>query len=154
MVVVYREVRGAFNKQFKVSMADFDCCWDIFFHSSMGSRCKLLHFYFEFHCDVQTDFAEDMASRVPQLVHTFSSRRVEDISIWLFAFSVLGNMAYAASLLSRSLQPAWLRMQAPFLVGSLGMLCLDVCMLCQIFAFKVPTQRPTSLKSRTSLLST
>eukprot|EP00667_Euglena_gracilis_P019734 EG_transcript_21206 len=88
-----------------------------------------------------------MGSRIPQLVHTFSSKHVEDISIWLFVFSILGNSAYSASLLCRSLQRAWLRKQAPFLVGSFGMLSLDVLMLLQIVAFRAPTDHLPLVRS-------
>eukprot|EP00669_Euglena_mutabilis_P011036 TRINITY_DN5715_c0_g1_i2.p1 TRINITY_DN5715_c0_g1~~TRINITY_DN5715_c0_g1_i2.p1 ORF type:complete len:215 (+),score=40.12 TRINITY_DN5715_c0_g1_i2:386-1030(+) len=77
-----------------------------------------------------------LLSRLPQIWQNHTTKQVDDLSPYLFILAAVGNLTYAASILAVSLAPDWIRMQAPFLAGSLGTVAFDVVLLAQIAAYR------------------
>lgn len=76
-----------------------------------------------------------LVARVPQIYKNFNTRKVGDLSVYLFALAVLGNVTYAGSILAISMSGDWLRLQAPFLLGSIGTLLFDALLVYQIVSY-------------------
>ena len=74
-------------------------------------------------------------SRFPQILHNFRRRSVSGLSLTLFVLSIAANASYGASVLLRVnggwAEAKFLRATLPFLLGSLGTICLDVVILTQ-----------------------
>eukprot|EP00668_Euglena_longa_P015428 GGOE01019507.1.p1 GENE.GGOE01019507.1~~GGOE01019507.1.p1 ORF type:complete len:406 (-),score=62.28 GGOE01019507.1:83-1240(-) len=85
-----------------------------------------------------------LLSRLPQLWRNFVTQKVDDLAPSLFLLAALGNATYAASILAVSLSPDWLRVQAPFLVGSVGTLVFDAALLLQIKMYRRPSEVPST----------
>jgi len=83
-----------------------------------------------------------LSSRAPQLWKNYSSNSTGNLSMYLFLLAMLGNTTYGASVIAFSTDFAYLMKQAPWLLGSLGTLCLDATLLMQFYWYR--TKEPSS----------
>ncbi|GAA5918716.1 hypothetical protein JCM1841_006257 [Sporobolomyces salmonicolor] len=83
-----------------------------------------------------------LGSRVPQLALNRKTK-CEGLSLLMFAFAVIGNGTYVASILLTSLSPQHLLVNAPWLLGSGGTIFLDFIVLGQ-FAYYASARRRAS----------
>ena len=63
-----------------------------------------------------------LSSRAPQLWKNYTSKSTGDLSMYLFLLAMLGNATYGASVVAFSSDVSYLMKQAPWLLGSVGML--------------------------------
>ncbi|GAA5905311.1 hypothetical protein JCM5296_001438 [Sporobolomyces johnsonii] len=80
-----------------------------------------------------------LGSRLPQLALNRKTK-CEGLSLLMFAFAVIGNGTYVASILLTSLSPQHLLVNAPWLLGSGGTIFLDFVVLGQ-FAYYASARR-------------
>lgn len=74
-------------------------------------------------------------SRVPQIVKNFRKRSTEGLSFFMFGFSVLGNATYCLSIFIKSMNPQYLLVNLPWLVGSGGTLLFDLSIFIQFYTY-------------------
>lgn len=70
-------------------------------------------------------------SRTTQIRKNYRRRSTEGISSIMFIMAVLGNLTYGASVLIRCVEAVYVLRHLPWLVGSLGIILLDVTILVQ-----------------------
>ncbi|XP_053307893.1 lysosomal amino acid transporter 1 homolog [Spea bombifrons] len=96
-----------------------------------------------------------LMSRIPQMITNFKRRSTEGLSVLLFLMVVLGNLTYGTSVLlknpesGQSVQDYILR-HLPWIIGSLGVMSLDIIILLQFLVFR---KNPNSSEEREPLLS-
>ena len=93
-----------------------------------------------------------LVSRWPQVIHNFKRGTTTGMSPLLFTFTCMGNLTYTLSIFLYSTDRSYLLLQIPWLIGSLGVLCVDMFILIQVFWFEVIKKRIGS--SRSTGLST
>lgn len=76
-----------------------------------------------------------LGSRVPQILLNFKRKSVEGISFLFFLFACLGNTTFIISVLSISMHPRYLLVNASWLVGSSGTLIMDFIIFTQFFVY-------------------
>ncbi|KAL6951023.1 hypothetical protein ACO0QE_000315 [Hanseniaspora vineae] len=76
-----------------------------------------------------------LGSRVPQILLNFKRKSVEGISFLFFLFACLGNTTFIISVLSISMHPRYLLVNASWLVGSSGTLVMDFIIFTQFFVY-------------------
>ncbi|AGO10905.1 AaceriAFR605Cp [[Ashbya] aceris (nom. inval.)] len=76
-----------------------------------------------------------LGSRVPQILLNFKRKSCEGISFLFFLFACLGNTTFIISVLSISLQPRYLLVNASWLLGSFGTLLMDLLIFVQFFIY-------------------
>ncbi|NXG63012.1 LAAT1 protein, partial [Hemiprocne comata] len=91
-----------------------------------------------------------LGSRFPQLYKNFQRRSTEGTSYLLFALAMMGNCTYGLSLVlkmpaTKPLQALYLLHHLPWLVGSFGVLFLDVFVTVQFLLYHQPKERQASL---------
>jgi len=78
-----------------------------------------------------------LSSRVPQIYKNCKRHSVEGVSVELFVFAVGGNISYALSILTHPGHTWYTLMKSlPYLVGSMGILSLDVIIFGQMIYYK------------------
>ncbi|XP_062821654.1 lysosomal amino acid transporter 1 homolog [Anolis carolinensis] len=82
-----------------------------------------------------------LGSRIPQIYTNFMRKSTTGISYSLFALVILGNTLYGASVLTKNPNPGqsegnYIVHHLPWLVGSLGVLSLDIVISFQFFAYR------------------
>ncbi|NWX87572.1 LAAT1 protein, partial [Nothoprocta ornata] len=82
-----------------------------------------------------------LCSRLPQIYTNYKRKSTVGVSYWLFALVMLGNALYGASVLLKNPEPGqspadYVLHHLPWLVGSLGVLSLDVIISCQFLAYR------------------
>ncbi|KAM8927886.1 lysosomal amino acid transporter 1 homolog [Pelodytes ibericus] len=98
-----------------------------------------------------------LGSRLPQIVTNFRRRSTEGLALSLFSLLVLGNLAYGLSVLlknpdSGQSQGDYIIHHLPWLIGSLGVLFLDLIIIFQFFAFHNRSAAESSSEERATLL--
>ena len=73
-------------------------------------------------------------SRMSQLARNAARRSAAGLAPGMFALALGGNGAYAASVLLRARSAADVARAAPWLAGSLGVMCMDAVLLAQALA--------------------
>lgn len=68
-------------------------------------------------------------SRIPQIIKNLQRKSTEGLNVLFFLFACLGNITYALSIVSISLNPRYLLANLSLLVGSAGTLVFDVIVL-------------------------
>lgn len=76
-----------------------------------------------------------VSSRIPQIVKNFRRGSVEGISFWMFFSAVMGNVTYALGILLKATSWKYVEEKAIFLVGSLGTVIFDFCILGQFYYY-------------------
>lgn len=77
-----------------------------------------------------------VSSRLPQIIQNFSRCSVEGLALPMFIMAVLGNTTYALGILLYSVQPDFLILRLPWLVGSVGTVCFDFTIFTQFVIYK------------------
>ncbi|TXT03855.1 hypothetical protein VHUM_04332 [Vanrija humicola] len=89
-----------------------------------------------------------LTSRLPQIWKNFQRKSVEGLSILLFIFAFLGNVAYVASILVRPAPPGegahYLLKALPYLLGSGGTLLFDLTIMIQSLIYGSAPPMPES----------
>ncbi|KAM6371752.1 lysosomal amino acid transporter 1 homolog [Pluvialis apricaria] len=98
-----------------------------------------------------------LCSRVPQIYTNYKRKSTTGVSYSLFALVMLGNMLYGLSVLLKNPEPGqcegdYVLHHLPWLVGSLGVLSLDVVISFQFLAYR--RGRPGTREERDTLLGT
>ncbi|KAJ8320895.1 hypothetical protein KUTeg_002482 [Tegillarca granosa] len=75
-----------------------------------------------------------IGSRSAQIYKNFKRKSTDGLSILMFVLAIIGNLTYGLSILVRQQNEAFLIQHLPWLVGSLGVIFLDVTLVIQ---FKV-----------------
>uniref|UniRef100_A0A8C5U0S6 Lysosomal amino acid transporter 1 homolog n=1 Tax=Malurus cyaneus samueli TaxID=2593467 RepID=A0A8C5U0S6_9PASS len=96
-----------------------------------------------------------LCSRVPQICTNYKRKSTSGVSFSLFALVMLGNSLYGLSILLKNPEPGqgrgdYVLHHLPWLVGSLGVLALDVVISFQFLAYR--KGRPGTLEERGALL--
>uniref|UniRef100_A0A8B9IYK5 Lysosomal amino acid transporter 1 homolog n=1 Tax=Amazona collaria TaxID=241587 RepID=A0A8B9IYK5_9PSIT len=91
-----------------------------------------------------------LGSRFPQLYKNFQRRSTEGTSYLLFALAMMGNCTYGLSLVLRmpatkSLQALYFLHHLPWLIGSFGVLFLDVFVTLQFILYRQQKERQSGL---------
>ncbi|KAI9282261.1 PQ loop repeat-domain-containing protein [Sporodiniella umbellata] len=76
------------------------------------------------------------ASRIPQIMQNFKNESVEGLSLFMFIFSVVGNLTFCLSIIFVSLDPTFLFINYPWLLGSGGTLFFDFTIFFQFYMYK------------------
>ncbi|NXC12597.1 LAAT1 protein, partial [Corythaeola cristata] len=97
-----------------------------------------------------------LCSRVPQIYTNYKRKSTVGVSYSLFALVMLGNSLYGLSVLLKNPEPGqgegdYVLHHLPWLVGSLGVLSLDVVISFQFLAYR--RGRPDSHEERDALLA-
>ncbi|KAG5518291.1 hypothetical protein PMAC_003087 [Pneumocystis sp. 'macacae'] len=74
-------------------------------------------------------------ARIPQIIKNFRSKSTEGLSLLFFAFTLLGNITYAISILSIDVSRRYIFMNFPWLLGSLGTLFMDILIFFQFMIY-------------------
>ncbi|KAH8114752.1 PQ-loop-domain-containing protein [Phellopilus nigrolimitatus] len=82
-----------------------------------------------------TSAALYLGSRIPQILKNFKTK-CEGLALALFMFSIAGNVTYAFSICTESMDRQHLIANASWLAGSGLTVFLDVFVLCQFFYFR------------------
>lgn len=72
-----------------------------------------------------------VGSRLSQLYKNYKRKSTEGLSVMMFVLAVVGNITYGLSILVRSLDGDFVLHHLPWLVGSLGVIFLDISLLFQ-----------------------
>ncbi|NXI66541.1 LAAT1 protein, partial [Anseranas semipalmata] len=96
-----------------------------------------------------------LCSRLPQIYTNYQRKSTAGVSYSLFALVMLGNLLYGASVLLKNPEPGqsegdYVLHHLPWLVGSLGVLSLDVVISFQFLAYR--GGRPGTREERDALL--
>ncbi|KAI8074109.1 PQ loop repeat-domain-containing protein [Gongronella butleri] len=75
-------------------------------------------------------------SRIPQIMQNFRTESVEGLSIFMFVFSVVGNVTYCLSVLCKSMDRTFLLINYPWLLGSGGTLFFDFTIFFQFYMYR------------------
>ncbi|NWI63116.1 LAAT1 protein, partial [Todus mexicanus] len=97
-----------------------------------------------------------LCSRVPQIYTNYTRKSTVGVSYSLFAMVMLGNLLYGLSVLLKNPEPGqgegdYVLHHLPWLVGSLGVLSLDVVISFQFLAYR--KGKPDTHEERDALLS-
>lgn len=76
-----------------------------------------------------------LSSRLPQIYLNWSRRSVEGLAIGMFVCALAANLCFGVGILLRAHSVHALIQQAPWIIGSLGTLCLDGVIVCQFAVF-------------------
>ncbi|XP_005101153.1 seven transmembrane protein 1 [Aplysia californica] len=72
-----------------------------------------------------------LGSRTAQIIKNVQKQSTEGLAVFTFALAVLGNLTYGGQILVRDLSLEFILEHFPWLVGSLGVIGLDVTLLAQ-----------------------
>lgn len=79
-------------------------------------------------------------SRLPQIFKNYRRKSVEGLSFLMFFCAVMGNTTYGLGVLLRDASWKAINKALPWLVGSLGTLALDFCILLQFWCYNETTK--------------
>jgi hypothetical protein len=77
-----------------------------------------------------------LASRLPQLYKNYRKGSTEGLSLLMFFMSILGNLLYGVSILTNPEELTHYKTELPFLLGSLGTMCLDLSIFAQFMWYR------------------
>lgn len=97
-----------------------------------------------------------LCSRLPQIYTNYRRKSTAGVSFLLFALVMLGNLLYGTSVLLKNPEPGqsegdYILHHLPWLIGSLGVLSLDVIISFQFLAYR--TGQPSAGEEREALLA-
>ncbi|KAJ1142252.1 hypothetical protein NDU88_008579 [Pleurodeles waltl] len=99
-----------------------------------------------------------LLSRVPQILNNFRRKSTEGVALSLFVMAILGNLTYGMSVLVENPdqdqgEGSYMLHHLPWLIGSLGVVCLDLFILFQFFLYHKRNLGATNLEDTDRLLS-
>nr|XP_033778410.1 lysosomal amino acid transporter 1 homolog isoform X2 [Geotrypetes seraphini] len=82
-----------------------------------------------------------LTSRLPQIITNFKRKSTEGLAYSLFALVILGNLTYGLSILLKNPEEGqsesnYVIHHLPWLIGSLGVLALDIVISIQFFVYR------------------
>ncbi|KAJ2743418.1 putative vacuolar membrane transporter for cationic amino acids [Coemansia sp. BCRC 34301] len=86
-----------------------------------------------------------LGARIPQLAKNYRKQSCEGLSIGMFIFSILGNVAFTLSLLLHSLDNDYLLANIPWIIGSTGTLVFDLAIFYQFYLYQVGDPLPSTV---------
>lgn len=98
-----------------------------------------------------------LCSRLPQIITNFRRRSTEGLALSLFCMVILGNLTYGLGILLKNpdlgqSEANYIEHHLPWLIGSLGVMSLDMIIIFQFFAFKVKGSGNFTTSEREPLL--
>ncbi|XP_040911849.1 lysosomal amino acid transporter 1 homolog isoform X2 [Toxotes jaculatrix] len=99
-----------------------------------------------------------LCSRLPQIYTNFKRKSTEGVSYFLFALVILGNTTYGMSVLLKNPdegqgEKSYMVHHLPWLIGSLGTLCLDLIISMQFIIYrKAPEEANSGYDETTPLM--
>ncbi|XP_075696626.1 lysosomal amino acid transporter 1 homolog [Rhinoderma darwinii] len=98
-----------------------------------------------------------LCSRLPQIVTNFRRRSTEGLALSLFVMVIVGNLTYGLSILLKNpdqgqSETNYIHHHLPWLVGSLGVMSLDLIIIFQFFVFSVKDPNDSTTGEREPLL--
>lgn len=72
-----------------------------------------------------------IGSRLAQLYKNYIRQSTDGLSLLMFWLAILGNITYGLSILIRSVELQWILQHLPWLIGSLGVVFLDISLVIQ-----------------------
>ncbi|XP_018530732.1 lysosomal amino acid transporter 1 homolog isoform X2 [Lates calcarifer] len=99
-----------------------------------------------------------LCSRLPQIYTNFKRKSTEGVSYFLFALVILGNTTYGLSILLKNPdedqgEKSYVIHHLPWLIGSLGTLCLDLIISIQFIMYRKTLEEEGSRDETTPLMS-
>ncbi|XP_069804781.1 lysosomal amino acid transporter 1 homolog isoform X2 [Dendropsophus ebraccatus] len=99
-----------------------------------------------------------LCSRLPQIVTNFRRRSTEGLALSLFCMVILGNMTYGLSVLLKNpdrgqSEADYIEHHLPWLIGSLGVMSLDIIIIFQFFVFSTKDSNIIVTEENEPLLS-
>ncbi|XP_078498619.1 lysosomal amino acid transporter 1 homolog [Lissotriton helveticus] len=99
-----------------------------------------------------------LLSRVPQILNNFRRKSTEGVALSLFVMAILGNLTYGLSVLVKNpeedqAEGSYMLHHLPWLIGSLGVVCLDLFIIFQFFLYRKRDLGTGNLEDRDRLLS-
>ncbi|KAI8894658.1 PQ loop repeat-domain-containing protein [Globomyces pollinis-pini] len=76
-----------------------------------------------------------LSSRLPQIYWNFKRRSCDGLAIVMFMCAVMGNITYAASILTKSWEATYLYGSLPYLIGSIGTVSFDFIIFSQYLMY-------------------
>ncbi|KAK7476092.1 hypothetical protein BaRGS_00032646 [Batillaria attramentaria] len=92
-------------------------------------------------------------SRATQIRKNYKRKSTEGVSSLMFVMTVLGNATYGASILIRSVEEIYILRHLPWLVGSLGIIFLDVTHVTAVTGTPSWERRTVRLLSHKSVIT-
>jgi len=84
-----------------------------------------------------------LGARIPQIIRNYHSKSCRGLSLLFFLLSLLGNLSYGAGILCHSSDPAYIKDNLPWLIGSLGTMSQDVIIFIQFHVYsRNPREAP------------
>ncbi|ESO84324.1 hypothetical protein LOTGIDRAFT_222169 [Lottia gigantea] len=77
-----------------------------------------------------------VGSRFSQIYTNYKLRSTSGLSQLMFWFAVLGNLFYGLAIIVRDIDKVFIIKHLPWIIGSLGIIILDITILCQVFHYK------------------
>jgi uncharacterized protein with PQ loop repeat len=77
-----------------------------------------------------------LGSRIPQILKNFSRKSTAGLSVLLFFCAFMGNLTYSVSIFLYSVRGTFLLAKLPWIIGSAGVLMMDLIILLQFLAFR------------------
>nr|VZI26004.1 unnamed protein product [Spirometra erinaceieuropaei] len=77
-----------------------------------------------------------LSSRFPQILQNWRRASTEGLSIFVFMFALIGNASYGLQIFLTSTDTLFLLHSLPWILGSLGVLLLDLVILFQFYVFR------------------
>nr|VZI41087.1 unnamed protein product [Spirometra erinaceieuropaei] len=77
-----------------------------------------------------------LSSRFPQILQNWRRASTEGLSIFVFMFALIGNASYGLQIFLTSTDALFLLHSLPWILGSLGVLLLDLVILFQFYVFR------------------
>lgn len=98
-----------------------------------------------------------LGSRLPQIVTNFRRRSTEGLALSLFCMVIVGNLTYGLSILLKNpdrgqSEADYIEHHLPWLIGSLGVMSLDIIIIFQFFVFSAKGSRDVVTIEREPLL--
>ncbi|KAG9482768.1 lysosomal amino acid transporter 1 homolog [Eleutherodactylus coqui] len=98
-----------------------------------------------------------LCSRLPQIVTNFRRRSTEGLALSLFFMVILGNLTYGLSILLKNpdngqSEANYIEHHLPWLIGSLGVMSLDLIIIFQFFVFRGKSSADSPAAEREPLL--
>lgn len=85
-----------------------------------------------------------IVGRIPQIILNIQRRSTDGLSVLMYVYTIFGNAFYAASVISYSLEPTYLRTVLPWIVLTCVTVTLDIFVIMQHYYYlnRVATVNP------------
>ncbi|XP_050413382.2 lysosomal amino acid transporter 1 homolog, partial [Patella vulgata] len=77
-----------------------------------------------------------IGSRLSQIYTNYSRSSTEGLAKIMFWLAVLGNLLYGLAIIVRDIDAVFILQHLPWIIGSLGVIFLDVTLLCQFYYYE------------------